>query len=91
MPVMISADVGAAGGEHPGHPNGSINPVPSVGDASPDEVLIDSIPDQVGGGPASGRRKLSQRLQLVFRQLDLCADHHLLPLHHDNSFANMLV
>ena len=72
---MIGADIGQAAGKLSRDPNRSLNTLlpPDVGTSS--QVLIDSLPDQVGDRPPSRRRRLPKSFQLYFRELHLGSHH----------------
>jgi hypothetical protein len=72
---MTGADIGQAGRKLSGHADGSLNPLVSPEFAPPRQVLIDTLPDQVGNRSSRGRRGLPKSFELAVGQLNLRPSH----------------
>jgi hypothetical protein len=75
MLVMVGADIVPAGRKPSRHFDGSLDPFLPAKLASPGQVLIDALPDQIGNGSPGRRRRMSKGFKLPVRQLHLSPNH----------------
>ena len=73
---MAGTHIASAGGKPSSYADGPLNLLFTPEFASPSQILIDPLPDQVGDGSPGCRGCIPKGFELPVGQLYLCADHY---------------